>query len=190
MSVYHADHEFVDAKPDVLGVSGAEFERCAFKACAWPAADLKKARFTDCVFEGCDLSNVKVASTSFRTVSFIDCKLLGIQFDGCNAFLLSLAFKKCRLDYASFRGLDLKGTGFDGCLLRETDFSGTDLSGASFDESELSGAMFDGTGLEGADLRSANGFIIDPEKNRLKGARFGLHGLPGLLMKYGLQVEE
>ncbi len=71
----------------------------------------------------------------------------------------------------------------------EADFSGTDLGKASFVDSDLAGAVFDETNLESADLRDARNFTIDPERNRLKGAHFALHGLPGLLMRYGIHVE-
>ena len=93
------------------------------------------------------------------------------------------------MDFASFRSLVLKGSRFTACSLVEADFSGTDLSKALFGDSDLAGAVFDDTKLEGADLRDARNFIIDPEKNRIKGALFALHGLPGLLMRYGIKVE-
>jgi hypothetical protein len=53
----------------------------------------------------------------------------------------------------------------------------------------LTGAVFDRTGLEKADFREALNFRIDPETNRIKGARFDLDGLPGLLVKWGIKVQ-
>jgi fluoroquinolone resistance protein len=50
-------------------------------------------------------------------------------------------------------------------------------------------AVFDGTNLEGADLRSAYHFNIDPEKNRVKKARFSFNNVAGLLDKYGILIE-
>jgi hypothetical protein len=49
------------------------------------------------------------------------------------------------------------------------------------DDCDLSGAVFEETDLTGADLRSARNFLIDPTRNRIKGAHFDLHGLPGPL---------
>jgi len=176
-----------DLRPDAF--AGAEFEQCTFQRGRWMAADLKGARFSGCVFEQCDLSNALVVGTGFRTVVFKECKLLGVQFEQCNAFLLSMHFENCRLDFASFRSLALKGARFMQCSLVEADFSGTDLGRAVFDNCTLTGTVFNGTNLEGADLREARNFIIDPDRNRIKGARFALNGLPGLLMRHGIRVD-
>ncbi|WP_425542813.1 pentapeptide repeat-containing protein [Algoriphagus jejuensis] len=70
----------------------------------------------------------------------------------------------------------------------ETDFSQADLSGSNFSGSELSGTVFDQTNLEKADFREAVNYRIDPERNKIKGARFDLEGLPGLLGKWGIRV--
>jgi len=70
------------------------------------------------------------------------------------------------------------------------DFSEADLSGAFFDHCELHDAVFVQTNLEEADFRSAYGFEIDPEQNRIKSAKFSLYGIPGLLSKYGINIEK
>ena len=62
------------------------------------------------------------------------------------------------------------------------------LSAASFVGSDLSGAVFDRTILEKADFREALHYRIDPETNKVKGARFDLEGLPGLLGKWGIRI--
>lgn len=171
------------------GFAGAEFENCTFRNGQWMAADLTGARFTDCTFEQCDLSNAVLRDAGFRTVTFKGCKLLGLQFDQCNTFLLAMHFEHCRLDFSSFRSLMLKGARFTGCSLIEVDFSGTDLSQTTFHESDLAGALFDETVLEGADLRDARNLVLDPERNRIKGAHFTLDGLPGLLMRHRIKID-
>ncbi|MBX2972732.1 MAG: pentapeptide repeat-containing protein [Flavobacteriales bacterium] len=186
---FHQDELFTATSLRPEAVAGGEFERCVFRALRWMDADLTNARFTDCVFEQCDLSNARVRAAGFRTVEFAGCKLLGVPFDQCSAFLLALRFTNCRLDFTSFRSLVMKGTHFHACSLIEADLSGTDLGNASFVDCDLAGAVFDGTNLEGADLREARNFTIDPERNRIKGAHFSLHGLPGLLMRHGIKVE-
>lgn len=186
---YHEDRIFTAGELRQEDFAGAEFERCTFRSGPWMAADLRKAQFTECTFEQCDLSNAVVDGTGFRTVVFKGCKLLGVRFDRCHTFLLHLRFEQCRMDFASFRSLALKGTRFSGCTLVEADFSGAALSSAVFDDCDLAGTVFDGTDLTGADLREARNFIIDPENNRIKGARFALQGLPGLVVRYGIKVE-
>ena len=56
-------------------------------------------------------------------------------------------------------------------------------------ECELAGATFDRTNLEKADLRTAYHFIIDPDNNRIKKAKFSESALSGLLTKYDLVIE-
>lgn len=183
----HYDRVFTGNELQADGFAHAEFEQCTFRAGQWMGADLSKTRFTECVFEQCDLSNAVIAGAGFRHVEFKGCKLLGLQFDQCNAFLLAMRFDHCRLDFASFRSLVLKGARITACSLAETDFSGTDLGKAVLTDSDFAGALFDGTNLEEADLREARNFIIDPERNRIKRAQFSLHGLPGLLMRHGIR---
>ncbi|MBL7951413.1 MAG: pentapeptide repeat-containing protein [Flavobacteriales bacterium] len=185
----HQDRSFTGGELRHDEFAGSEFENCIFRSGQWMSADLAGARFSDCTFEQCDLSNAVVRGTGFRTVVFKGCKLLGVPFDQCNTFLLAMRFEHCRMDFASFRSLALKGARFASCSLVEADFSGTDLRKASFDDSDLAGAVFDETVLEEADLRAARDFIIDPDRNRIKGARFALDGLPGLLMRHGISVE-
>jgi fluoroquinolone resistance protein len=187
--VFYQDRIFVGAELNAAQLAKAEFEQCTFRNCSWPGADLSDARFTDCSFEQCDLSTSRVKNTGFRSVRFTGCKLLGVQFESCAPFLLAMRFAHCRLDLASFRGLKLKGTVFQDCTLREADLIGTDLNSATFEDCDLAGALFEHTNLEAADLRTASNYLIDPEQNRIKGARFSIHGLPGLLARYAITVE-
>lgn len=92
------------------------------------------------------------------------------------------------MDYCGFYNLQVKKTIFNSCRLLEADFTMANLIGSSFAGSELSGAIFDQTVLEKADFREAQNYRIDPELNRIKGARFDLDGLPGLLGKYGIKI--
>lgn len=186
---FHQDRILIGSDLRHDGFPAAEFERCTFRGGQWMQADLRKARFTECTFEQCDLSNVSVDGTGFRTVAFKGCKLLGVRFDRCHTFLLSMRFDHCRLDFASFRSLMLKGIRFNGCSLVETDLSGADLANAVFQDCDLAGALFEGSNLTAADLREARNYVIDPEHNKVRDARFAWHGLPGLLMRHGIKVE-
>jgi uncharacterized protein YjbI with pentapeptide repeats len=114
--------------------------------------------------------------------------MLGIHFHAANPFLLEFGFQFCQLDYCSFYNLKLKKSTFLHSRMLEVDFTQSDLSGADFQGSDLSGVVFSQTVLEKADFRQSQGFRIDPELNRLKGARFDLDGLPGLLDKYGIKI--
>jgi uncharacterized protein YjbI with pentapeptide repeats len=80
-------------------------------------------------------------------------------------------------------------TFFNNCKLKDADFAEADLSSSKFDNSDLEGVIFENTILEKCDFRSAINFIIDPEKNKVKKAKFSAAGLAGLLSKYQLDIE-
>ena len=168
----------------------ADYEGCTFLHCAFAKANLTDIRFIDCVFEDCDLSNAKILKTGFQDVTFRGCKMLGLRFDTCDAFGFAVAFDNCLLDHASFYKTRLLKTVFKNSRLREVDFSEADLSAAQFIESDLDQSVFDRTILEKTDFSTAHNYVIDPEINRIKGAKFSLDGLPGLLLNYGLQIKK
>ena len=85
--------------------------------------------------------------------------------------------------------MNLQNTRFIKSALHEIDFTETNLNGAVFDHCDLSNSIFDGTKLEKADLRSAYNYSIDPERNRLKKAKFSLSGVIGLLDKHDIQID-
>jgi len=133
------------------------------------------------------MSHIK--QTVFNDISFVGCKMLGLRFDLCNDFLLSFRFKGCTLDLSSFYGLVLKKTIFENCKLLEVDFVETDLTASTFDGCDLQRAIFDRSILERADFRAAYNFNIDPERNKVRKAKFSRDGVVGLLGKYDIVVE-
>ena len=167
-----------------------EYEACTFVQCQFANADSSFITFIDCTFHECDFSSSNINNTSFRDCTFQACKLLGLRFDTCNTFLFSANYEDCNLSLASFYRLGMKATTFVRCLLSETDFTETDLTSATFSDCNLSGAIFERTILEKADFRTAQGFSIDPEKNKLKKAKFSANTLAGLLEKYNLQISQ
>jgi uncharacterized protein YjbI with pentapeptide repeats len=172
-----------------VGLPEGEYSHCTFNECNLADSDLSGIVFTDCIFSHCNLSMTKLKNTTLSNVQFDNCKLLGLHFNDCNKFLLSPAFRDCQLNYSIFYQLKLKKIRFANCSLEETDFSQADLAGAVFEHCNMNLAVFDNTILEGADLRSAYNYSIDPEKNRLRKARFSAAGLAGLLYKYQILIE-
>jgi fluoroquinolone resistance protein len=166
-----------------------EYENCTFKNCIFSEVNLSGISFIDCEFSNCDLSMAKLADTTFRDVQFKTCKMLGLQFDNCNKFLLSMNFDGCQLNLSSFYQLSLKNALFKNCSLHETDFSEADLTNSTFNNCDLAGAIFDNTSLEKVDLRYSYNFSIDPEKNRIRKAKFSLQTITGLLDKFDITIE-
>lgn len=165
------------------------YENCLFKNCNFNGVDLSGIMFSECRFHSSDLSLVKTSETIFRGVQFEHCKLLGIHFETVNQMMFIAGFESCLMQHSSFFRMNLKKTRFINCNLSEADMSESDLSLAIFDNSDLSAVQFDNCNLEKADFRTAIHYSIDPERNRMKGARFSSQGLSGLLQKYRIEID-
>ena len=166
-----------------------EYENCRFTNCNFAETNLSKITFIDCVFDNCNLSAANVNGTAFQEIQFSNCKLMGLRFEDCNTFLFAVSFTNCLLNLSTFYKLKLKNTVFTNCSLQQVDFTEADLNSAVFNNCDLLHATFDNTILEKADLRTAINFSIDPERNKLKKAKFSTASLAGLLDKYDLQID-
>jgi uncharacterized protein YjbI with pentapeptide repeats len=132
---------------------------------------------------------VKVSHAGMRNVTFLNCKVVGVDFSKCLPFLFAVSFEKCRLDYSSFIKTKLKKTKFKECTIREADFTEADLTGASFDDCDLSNAVFSRTNLSQADFRTSRNYTINLEINTVRKTKFSLSGISGLLSQYDIVVE-
>lgn len=167
-----------------------EYELCTFSNCDFSNADLSDFRFVDSEFVDCNLSNANLNRATINTVNFENCKLLGIAFEHCNEFLFSPHFRNCQLNYASFYKMDLRRTTFLHSQLHGVDFIQANLTNTRMSNCDLLNANFENTFLEKADLRQSVNYSIDPEINPIKGAKFSLHGVMGLLKKYQIIIDE
>ena len=166
-----------------------EYEDCQFIACDFSNSSFANIKFIDCKFQDCNLSMVILNGTALRDISFVHCKMLGLRFESCNKFFLSVNFDHCNLNHSSFYQVKIKKTAFKNSQLHEADFTEADLSASVFENCDLLHATFDGTNIESADLRSSFNYIIDPDNNRIKKAKFSSSGLSGLLVKYDIEIE-
>lgn len=166
-----------------------EYENCTFTNCNFAETNLSKITFIDCVFDTCNLSAANINGTSFQETSFTSCKMMGLRFEDCNQFLLTVSFTGCLLNLSTFYKVKLKNTHFINCSLQEADFAETDLTAAVFDNCNLLHALFDNSILEKADFRTSFHYSINPEINKIKKAKFSAAGLAGLLDKYDLEIE-
>jgi len=186
---YVDDEHYEGADFQQSKLATGEYENCTFRNCLFAGFDFTEFIFTECEFQDCDFSMAKLKSASFRDVKFIRCKLLGLRFDECNPRLLSFSFQGCILNYSSFYKLKMKGIIFNECKLQEVEFAEADLTNARFHHCDLTRATFENTVLMGTDFRTANNYSLDPEKNRIKMAKFSLAGVAGLLDKYHIVIE-
>jgi fluoroquinolone resistance protein len=165
-----------------------DYENCTFLGCNFSGTNLSGINFAECEFKACNISLARLDMTSFKDVKFIDCKLLGLHFEGCNDFLFTVYFENCILNLSSFYKRNLRKTKFINTTLKEVDFTEADISAALFDDCDFSGATFERTVLEKADFRSSFNFSIDPETNKIKKAKFSAQGAIGLLDKYDIDI--
>lgn len=165
-----------------------DYELCRFISCNFPKTELSECAFIECEFEACDLSMTKLYGTSIRDCIFRECKLIGLQLDTCNDFSFSAEFEACNLNISSFFGVKLRNGHFKDCSLQEVDFTQADLRESHFENCDLAKATFSATLLQKADMTTSYNYSIDPELNKVEGAKFSLQGLPGLLDKYGIFI--
>jgi uncharacterized protein YjbI with pentapeptide repeats len=186
---YFADQTYENQDFTEVSWAAGEYEGCTFVGCNLERVDWSGSQFADCTFRDCNASLAILHRTSFQDVQFERCKLLGLRWEHVNPIGLALSFRNCTLDHTSWYQMRLKKTRFDGSSLVEADFTEADLTEAVFLDTNLTRATFDHAVLERADLRTADGFSIDPQRNKLTGARFTLSGLPGLLDAHQLRIE-
>jgi uncharacterized protein YjbI with pentapeptide repeats len=135
------------------------------------------------------MSMANLNQTAFSNVAFKDCKMLGLRFDYCSKFGLSFSFENCTLNHSSFYQVKIKKTLFKNTSLQEVDFTESDMTEAILDSCDLDRSTFYATVLEKADLRTSFNYLIDPEINRIRRAKFSLQGAITLLHKYNIEID-
>ncbi len=186
---YHVDQEYDHIDFSDQSPLRSEFECCVFRGCNFAEADLSSCRFIDCEFIECDLSNARITEAVFRDLQFKECKVLGVTFERCKPLGFAISFHKCQLNHSTFFEMKLSHCSFTHCQLHSVDFGQAEMQGVTMTNCDLRETIFEGTNLQKADLTHSVNFIIDPELNRLKGAKFSLSQVTRLLDKYGLSID-
>ena len=170
-------------------IQKGEYDNCTFTECNFSEVHASNIEFVECEFIDCNFSNAIVKDTAFKDVSFLNCKMIGVKFYEVDTFLLKMKFDNCQLSFSSFRKLKIHNTHFKNCQLEEVEFASTDLTGTIFANCNLKNAIFERTNLEKVDFRTATHLKMNPDENRLKGARFSKESALGLLNKYKIIIE-
>ncbi|HZJ93424.1 MAG TPA: pentapeptide repeat-containing protein, partial [Thiopseudomonas sp.] len=69
--------------PDLVCI-GTEFEECSFIDCTFTSATFENCNFINCSFTRCQLSLIRVPYTRFFAISFVECKVLGVDWTRAN----------------------------------------------------------------------------------------------------------
>jgi fluoroquinolone resistance protein len=107
-----------------------DFEECTFKNLNLSKTVLANSNLINCRFEDCNLDLALLKGTKLNDVTFVKCKLIGVNFEHCNPFAFSVGFQECNLDQAYFFNRNLKKTKFMNCSLKSGSFINCDLNGA------------------------------------------------------------
>lgn len=102
--------------------------------------------------------------------------MLGLHFENCNEFGLSVNFDNCNLNHSSIYQTKLEKTTFKNLKPHEVDFTESDLSSSVFDNCYLISATFENTIIEKPDFRTSFNYSTDPETNIIKKTKFSLAG--------------
>lgn len=184
---YHKGKTFENLSHPGEHITGSTFDRCTFVRCNLQQTLFEECTFNNCVFEGCDISLIKFKSTTFNTVSINSSKAIGISWRECSNPVY-VSFKDSQISYSSFYGKKLKKMQAINCVALETDFTACDLQQANFERTDLAGAYFSDTDLTQANFAGARNYQINPNTNRIKGAKFSLPDALSLLNYLDVQI--
>lgn len=177
-----------DMRPHIAGC--ITFDGCIFRNCDFSSSQLDGIKFLNCSFTACLFTLTSFAGTLLDDVVFSDCKMTGAAFgDRSGSHRLSASFAGCILDNALFCSVKAPKTAFRKCRMHETVVERCDFRESIFDACDMAGIAFTASDLAGTDFTTSYGWTIDPEDNKIRGARFSLPTLPGLLTKYRIKVE-
>lgn len=186
---FFQDQQFVDIVFQEEDIKFKEYENCHFINCDFRSCFFTSVYFIDCIFTNCNFNDTKINYVSLRGVEFIKCDFTNVNFAMTDQVIYAFNFTDCLLDYTKFYTLKLKQIRFTGCSLVAADFMKTDLTEAIFDHCDLRRAVFIETNLSKADFTTSFNYVLDPELNKIKRAKFAQEGLSGLLAKYEIIIK-
>ncbi len=170
-------------------VEGECFVDCVFEGCDLSAKDLSKIQFQSCQFIFCNLVTTKMTNTRLQGVSFIESKLMGVDFTRCDPTFFDVSFNKCLLRGCNFTEMRLKGLKILESTVKDCHFVQCILERSDFRKCDLEGTVFHHTKLCYANFLEAFHFEIDPLNNDLKGAKFSKVEALSLLNGLGIIIE-
>ncbi|NIF20382.1 pentapeptide repeat-containing protein [Candidatus Pantoea multigeneris] len=188
----YSDEDFKDIKQNEDEIVNTRFDNCTFTHCNFTESTFRKCSFFECEFNKCNLSLLNVSYSSFRDVTFHECKLVGIDWTRAAwstlNFPAALNFHHSVLNDSVFFGLYLAQCSLIECKLQAVDFSEAQCEEADFSGSDLTHATFHHTRLTGANFAWAHGYNINVLNNEVKNARFTLPEAATLLTGLGIEI--
>ena len=193
MSKLVSETNYSDQRFKGLDFSGqtlteTEFENCVFQKCEFVESEFKSCEFTECKFVNCRLSATKVTDSRFMNVTFIDSKVIGLDWIRASSVMF-LSFDRCDISMSNFAGLELGEFSLIESVAREVNFVETVLQKSDMSGTDFELARFLKTDLRQANFIDAKNYLIDVTSNKLKGAKFKMPEAIKLLDGLGVEVE-
>jgi uncharacterized protein YjbI with pentapeptide repeats len=185
---YYEEHSFEKINAGGNKFTHLEFFNCSFLSCQFANTIFENCVFEKCVFKNCDLSVAKFSGSSFVDIEFEDCKLLGIDWTLAQK-PSGLNFIKCILNDSTFNKMDLRSSEIKECIAHNTDFENANLSKTICAGTDFLNAKFNDADLSSADFTSAINYSINPNKTKIKKAKFSLPEAVNLLDAWDLEIE-
>lgn len=130
---------------------------------------------------------MNVKTSIFNDVKLLSSKAIGINWSSIG-MPYEMKFENTDISMSSFYTLDLRHTEIINSKVHDVDFTKINLQKANFKGSDLLGSGFDNTNLSNADLSQALNYMIDPNKNILKGTRVSLPQASSFLSYFDLKI--
>ncbi|MGB6268858.1 MAG: pentapeptide repeat-containing protein [Olleya sp.] len=77
---------------------------------------------------------------------------------------------------------------FKDSIFESTDFTEANLTESKFENCNIKVAVFESSDLEKADFTTAYYYSINPERNKIKAAKFSKYQIEGLLDSYKIHI--
>ncbi|MEV6972551.1 pentapeptide repeat-containing protein [Kitasatospora sp. NPDC093806] len=155
------DFQYADADLRELDLADASLITGRVTGLRADRVRLDEVRLDSVEFDTCDLANARIADARFSRVVFRNCKVMGARLTGVT--LDNVLFESCKLDYSTFEQVRATGPlAFSKCVLNEATFRGCDLGRAVVDAcglrlTEFGRGKYQDLDLRGNDLRSVRG---------------------------------
>ena len=171
---------------------GTEFEECTFIDCNFTSATFENCNFINCSFTRCQLSLISVPYTRFFAISFLECKVVGVDWTRANWSAyhkdFEISFRQCILNDSSFFGLTLQALVLDECKVHDVDFREGDFSHAVMTYSDFTHSLFMRTNLQSANFTESTQYSINILENQVKNTKFSKHEAVYLLEGLGIEL--
>ena len=171
---------------------GTEFEECSFIDCNFTSAVFENCNLMNCSFRSCQLSLISVPYSRLFELSFVECKLVGVDWTRANWSAyhkdFEISFRQCILNDSSFFGLTLQALVLDECKVQDVDFREGDFSHAVMSYSDFTHSLFMRTNLQSANFTESTQYAINILENQVQGAKFSKHEAVYLLGGLGIEL--